>query len=611
MLVGLCGLLSGCAPKVPVIGKPPQVTAVHEEIARWLDAAHQGRVQEAVDALDKLAQGVGPIAEEAAFRRAQLMLQYHLPMAEEEAKKAIGTYPDHALVPSLWNELARRAAERGEVDRAVAWTLNAMKHPKARREDAEMAVRIAVPFLNKVDAVLAVEWMLAAGERLPERRSDWVQKAASMASVTMLERMVGKQALRSETGALFAEAVARRQMLLGRSEDVARIASMLKDLAPGSEAAERVAAWTEGAQHPAKLGVLLPLSDGSGMEGRMYLRGVRLALDALGHEAQIEVLVEDEGKGVQECMEAYQRLLAEGVSMILGPVTYACISQVAKVATIPIMAFEGPPELAHASPWLFLHTTNPLHQAEFLAKTSLERGIKNVAVLSQDDVESKAEAETFVRAFEALGGKIAARVVLDKSSIDHRPQLIDLRARTDDFMLFTQLDEERAYLPDPTMEMIMPVGLDGLYLAMPGASVALLAGQLAYVGMVDPWRIGTSRWRDGHLLDDRGRYLERSMFSDVNLAADREDFHTIRSRAREVWGDGIPDARIALAYDSTMIAAVLMNRLGLKGKRLAVGLKDAMGFPAITGHVVFDESGDGKKSYALFTIRRGRIVPME
>jgi len=200
--------------------------------------------------------------------------------------------------------------------------------------------------------------------------------------------------------------------------------------------------------------------------------------------------------------------------------------------------------------------------------------------------------------------------------MDHRAMLRKMRYQTDDEMLLAELDEELAVmLPKMDIEIRMPVGFDGIYLALDGRQVSMLAGQLAYAGINNVPLYGSSRWQDGHLLDDRGRYLSKARFAASNTSSARNinqedpDVRAFQFKYRQVWGNAKVSDLMSLAFDTMRIATVMTSRLGLSRHEIVRALRNPEGFPALTGHVRFDESGVGQKQLDVFGIKNGEIVP--
>jgi len=123
---------------------------------------------------------------------------------------------------------------------------------------------------------------------------------------------------------------------------------------------------------------------------------------------------------------------------------------------------------------------------------------------------------------------------------------------------------------------------------------------------------GSSRWQDGHLLDDRGRYLSHARFASSGSAGNDSDNRSIRRFQfiyRETWGSNKTTGLMRLAYDTMRVATVITSRLGLKASAIIDALQSPEGFPAMTGHVRFDHDGVGQKQLDIFSIKKGMVVP--
>jgi len=234
-----------------------------------------------------------------------------------------------------------------------------------------------------------------------------------------------------------------------------------------------------------------------------------------------------------------------------------------------------------------------------------------MAVIRGSQVSMQQEAERFRDAFTAMGGEVVDELVLPDGQLDVRELLRELKMRTDDELLLAELDEDAAVLmPEYDLEVRMPSSLDAIYLALPGRRVALLASQLAYSDLTGMALYGSSRWNDGHVLDDRGHYLSHARF--VSQARDENQqgrLQAVQFMYRESWGSSHPGQLTLLSYDTLQIAAVMASRLGLFGKQIAAALQDEAGFPALTGDVSFDANGVGQKRLDMYMIRKGEIVP--
>jgi len=618
LFVCLVSALAGCVPRE----KPVVVVAPHEVVPA--PSAALLRVQEVTDralrgegvddALAELARiaarEYGPVAEEAAFRRVQLLLRFKYPDAIREAGALITKLPDHALVPYTYLWLARWWEGQDDAVRTLAFTARALQHDRLNREVAAEALLLGLEAVRHAPDPDAVRWLLTAAHALPEEHERLLQEAAARASIDIIRSLRAAGWLRTDANDFYVYA-AKQRLLRGRNAELRTILGFLRADAPGSEALATVLRWSGHEVRPAVLGVMLPLSGQYAHFGEESLRGVRLALSLLGDDRQITLRVEDTGGDPSRCEAAYQRLIADGADMVLGPLLASCTSALLPhlLSHIPVMSMTARTQVAKRSPYLFVHSLSLSVQARFMAKDAWQRGDRRMVLVSADDDLSRREAAAFARHFQAAGGEITGSLVLPSDRIDYRNLFRSLRARTDDEELLARIDEETMYLAEPDVDIRMPTGFDGMYLALPGRQVALVAGQLAYADItVDLF--GSSHWRDGHLLDDKGRYLERARFSDVRFpAGDMADIRQLLLAYREVWGEEEPGKLTGLAYDSTRIAIMLTSRMGLTGNALKRELMDPSGFPGLTGQVFFDAFGMGQKRFDVFTVRQGRIQP--
>ncbi len=616
--------LSACQPKktTQTVSKPAashqlQVFRSAAEIQRLMTQARSGGdIHAILQQLDGLAAGgSAPIREEATFRKAQLMLEGHFDGAEAVTKSAMDAYPQHALVPYAHFWLARWWLEQDESGRALGEMRLALLHPLLTRELVDNILDIGPALAQEAGEREAVGWLLAAAKIDLAGRDNWLRMAARRASMATIEQWMGGQSQISNILPEFALYAGRSRLMSGHVDEIGRIAQMLSAVMPNTAEIGQLQAWASGQVRVATIGVLLPLSGQYARYGEQALRGIRIALAGLEYSDYITLRIEDTGSDPSTAIQAYRQLTGESVNIIIGPLladtTEALLPYLKR--SVPVISLTGNMALAHRSDALFIHTLSPLAQVDVMAKYAWQHEAKRMVVIS-DAGENQAEADMFVTAFEALGGEVLQTLQFDTGVIDYRDRLRQLRYDTDDDVLLAALDEDlNVFLPDMDMEIRMPVNFDAIYLAMNGQQVALLAGQLAYADISGLPLYGSSRWQDGHLLDDRGRYLSHARFTTPG-SADRNDSDDPAMRRfqfanREAWGSDKTTDLMRLAYDTMRIATVITSRLGLTESAIFDALQDPEGFPAMTGHVHFDAFGVGQKQLDIFSIKKGKIVP--
>ncbi|RMG92135.1 MAG: penicillin-binding protein activator [Zetaproteobacteria bacterium] len=623
MGLGLALMTTSCGPKKPILVITPKQPAPSVTLAppprksRALMAlVEQARVSEDVTdilpAFDVFILGDDPVLrDEARYRRVQVMLEKHVPGAYREAQIVLTELPGHALAPYARYWLARWWAEQDDHERALQELEGVLRHPALTAELAERALSLGASSSQRVEASEAVAWLLTAASLDVSRREDWLRLASRRINADDLPPLHERGDVDPALLAELDVQLARRFLIQGRMDLVSRIDDWLAGL-PAPEAWRRqVHSWTSGVSRAARIGVLLPLTGTYARYGRAALRGMRMAL-AEGQE-QAVLRIEDTGGDPGRCVTAYERLHEENVDIIVGPLLKSSAEALAGHlhGDIPVIALTNAVDLAGNSPALFVHTLSPLAQAQFIAAYALEHGAHRFAVLELDRPGSRQEGDRFAQMLAAMGGEVLDTLVLPADEIDVRDRLRELKMRTDDEMRLADLDEELSiFLPEAALEPRVPTMLDALYLAMPGRRVALIAGQLAYSDLTGISLFGSSLWDDGHLLDDRGRYLTRARFARPAQDASVESrLRELRFLYRQVWGKEQPSKLSLLAYDTARLAIVVAGRLGLSGRQAIRALHDQTGFPAVTGEVTFDAHGAGQKRMIMYRIIDGELMP--
>lgn len=573
------------------------------------------KYDEALQGLNKLIDaGQSPMLEEALFRRAQLLLFIDDKNAMQQANILLKTYPNYPLVPYLHLWIAQWAESHQMDADVMQQSLAVLQNPSNNEALRSHAAALGAAAARRSPDWDAVQWLLSASSLVPEQSDVWLREAAARASLSMLGRLRDAGSINGTVGRTLLLDAARGHLITGDMAAVRTLADWLQASFPDSDEARLSHGWAIGETHPATIGLMLPLTGEYASYGRQALRGARLALDSLQDNQNITVQIADTASDSgQTCVQAYHNLVAQGVDLIIGPLTGACTEAVARQMknSVPVISLTSRSSLASQSPALFVHTLSPVLQASYIADYAMQAGDKRMVVISNDTPSSQAEAGAFTKEFSKLGGDIAYQLVLPHNSIDFRQQLLDMRMHTDDQALLAELDRDLALSAQAgDMDIVMPVDFDAAFLALPGHQVALLAGQLAYVGVNDVRLYGSSRWQDGYLLSDNGRYLQQSRFSDIPFPdGTSPDLSRFNLAWRDIWGLAQPDKLAGLAYDSTLIALLLTHRMGLSGYGLVDGLKDPAGFPGLTGHVRFAPDGLGYKDFEIFRVLHNKIIP--
>jgi len=632
----LTSLLSACGSKQPIHSElpvshqkeaasiqllaPPQNS---QEISELMQLAHEeGKLDIALQELQRLStESPSPLKEEAAFRRIELLLKNNYPNALHETKLLLQQYPNHALAAyahywlALWwksqdiENNIELASSSENADAILTELSKVLQHPRLTAELAEQALALGRTEAVHASHDYAIPWYLIAAHIDITHRDEWLRTTASNLSLDQLLSLQHSGLISPQQDMILYSHFSRLQLMSGNIEDLQNLASILSEDAPYLPLTQKIKRWASGDTQDIYIGVLLPLSGIYARFGNQALNGMRLAMNEQ-KQGNVHLYIEDTGAGTDATITAYQHLNELGVNWIIGPLlskhTEALLPYLKK--NLPIISLSKQNNLAEASPALFIHNTAKNTQAVFMAQNSINQGMQRMAIIYGSKQSEADEANAFTHEFIRLGGEITDSVMLNNQGLDQRNILNDLRENSDDEALLQELLSDLAlFSPELNLEVHMPVGIDGLYLATSGKQVSELAGQLAYVDIRNIPMLGSSRWMDGHLLDDRGRNLSSARFTQSDTSY--QDTSNFIEQYREIWGQGQPKKLFVIAYDSTRIATLLGSRLGLQGYHAIQAMHDSEGFPNKSGHVYFDSSGIGKKTFRIFKIKRGKLVP--
>ena len=632
ILLTLLSLLTACVPKSGIQSTPHDKKHIEnqsklvappqnsKQIMALLQLAEDGDMETALTELTHLSsEAPSPLKEEAAFRRVQLLLKIHALTAVDETHQLLHLYPNHALAPyahfwlaQWWNEQSNGidGSPTDEYNKQVFQELTAaLKHPRLTQALAKEALSMGKnKDLNILDEHDKIDWLLAAAHIDTAQENDFLRLAASNISLAYLQTLHQNHVISPTQDRLLYLHFARLQLMEGNMENLQAVSTLLANDAPQLPITRTIKAWQSGDTQDVYIGVLLPLTGKYARFGQEALNGIRMAMDKKNNN--LHLWIEDTGSGNDAVIEGYNRLTQHGVDWVIGPLlsshTKALLPYLKN--NLPVISLSKENSLAEGSPSLFIHNIAKNTQAAFMAHYAFEQGLRRMAIIYGTHASESSEAEAFSSAFTTLGGEISSKVLLDSQGIDYRAKLHKLREDSDDEMLLESLLSERAlFSPETELEIHMPPGIDGLYIATSGKQVAQLSGQLAYVDIRNIPILGSSRWMDGHLLDDRGRNLSSARF--IQSTTGKAISPTLLSGYRDVWGQGKPSKLFTTAYDSTRMITLLGGHLGLHGHHAIEGLHDTDGFPGESGHVKFDAFGVGQKTFHLFRIQHKKLVP--
>lgn len=140
--------------------------------------------------------------------------------------------------------------------------------------------------------------------------------------------------------------------------------------ASASEVASDASPETESSAETIKIGVLLPLSGPSSYYGGVQLNGIEFCVDYINNTrggiasmggAKIELVVQDSASDPETGMSAFEKLVGEGVSAVIGPYNSTVGAATAPLALqhqVPYMVINSTSENFMGSPNKYVYRTN-------------------------------------------------------------------------------------------------------------------------------------------------------------------------------------------------------------------------------------------------------------
>ena len=322
---------------------------------------------------------------------------------------------------------------------------------------------------------------------------------------------------------------------------------------------------------PVKVALLLPLSGPSAATiGQPMLDAAQLALFERGGE-RFQLLPRDTRGTPQGAAEAARVALAEGASLILGPLfaqEVAAVKPIAGAAGVEVMAFTT--DWTQSGPGAYVLGLVPADQVMRVAGFTRARGLSRFAVLAPRSPYGDAVANALQEAARRYGAQVVQVERYD-------PALTD----------FTVLAQQVAQSPAQPQALMLAEG---------GQRVKALAAALRGAGLAtQPMQfLGTGLW------DEPGMGSEPALAGAWYAAPEpalRGDFE---ARFRQAYGKEPP--RLAtLAYDATALAAVLTGMGGPQPFDRRT-LTDPAGFGGVDGLFRLHPTGIVERGLAVLEV---------
>ena len=329
----------------------------------------------------------------------------------------------------------------------------------------------------------------------------------------------------------------------------------------------------EASSEDIKIGAILPLTGGAAsFYGKYATQGLELARDEINANGGIDrknltIVYEDSQGQITRGLSAFNKLQAEGITVIIGDivsgVTLAIAPEAEKNKILLIAPGSASPKLSEAGDYVFRTKVSAQLESKTAAdfiKNSL--GANRVAFLYQNSDYGFGVFSAMKADLLSLGAEIVGEEKFDIGDADMRTQLLKLKGTGANYILLAGYPQEVGLILKQANEL----GVTQKFFAHSGSvgpDVIRMAGPAAN-GLIYLYEIDLNRSRQN---------TERFV----------EEYHSKYSEDPELFS--------SLTYDTLMLIKEHIKGCGLDSTCLKNTLYTA-DFEGVTGKITFDHNGD-------------------
>lgn len=350
------------------------------------------------------------------------------------------------------------------------------------------------------------------------------------------------------------------------------------------------ASGTSGSGDTIKIGANLELSGAVASYGQSILEGMELAVEEINDDGGIDgkkfEIIDNDNKsdGAEAVSIANKFTSEEKVLAIVGAATSGNTKAQIEIAndteTILLTPSGTSPELTvnkdgSVNEFVFRTSYIDPFQGEVAANFAVnELGVSTAAVYIDNASDySIGLAESFVKTFESLGGKVVIKEAYVAGDTDYRSTLTRISSEEPEFI----------FIP-------------GYY-----GDVGLIISQAREIG-IDVPLMGADGWDSPELVDLAGKDALNNTFITNHYSSGDPDekIQSFVNKFGEKYKGKSPDAFNALGYDSIYLLADAIKRAGsTDSKEVKDALAKTENLSLITGLVTINENHDPIKSATI------------
>lgn len=360
---------------------------------------------------------------------------------------------------------------------------------------------------------------------------------------------------------------------------------------------------------PHRIGCMVPLSGPHSAHGRRVVKGLALALkhwEKMFRGSPARLILADTQANPDVAVNALNQLVKEEkVFAVLGPLSHKSAEAIMPLANeygIPVISFTEKRRVSSPAPFL-LHAFVD-HQdmiGALLAYCRHVRGFQNFGVLYPEEPYGRALKDLFVQKVPELGGKVLVESSYPPGTTDFKGPLQALaQYAPKDYGGGAEATLDAVFIPDAAQ------------------TIALIAPQLPYYGVVGVTLLGTNLWEEKSLVSAGGVYLEGALFPsafqrDASGTPDPVQEAFVKDY-RETYAED-PDFLAAQAYSATLLVLQAREQVLKEGRPDRMRLRQwllQLELPnGPLGPMRFAPDGHMERTYPILQITGGSLVRVD
>ncbi|HEU4713746.1 MAG TPA: ABC transporter substrate-binding protein [Pyrinomonadaceae bacterium] len=343
-----------------------------------------------------------------------------------------------------------------------------------------------------------------------------------------------------------------------------------------------------------KIGYFGDLSGPTFNFGQSAINGVLMAADQMNQAGgingrKIDVVITDDKGSPEEAARLTAKLIDQDkvVAIIAGGTSgnSRAAAPKAQSSHVPLISPSATDPLVTAvGDYIFRACFVDEFQGEVMASFAIHTlKAKKAAILFDfNSPYGRGLTDWFQTGFKRLGGEIVNEQSYKQGDADFKGQLVSIRAS----------EPEVIYIP-------------GYY-----ADVTAIAKQARQLGLTQPL-LGGDGWDAPELWQLGGDALNGSYIS-THYSVDDPSIQTFVEEYKQRYGNLVPDAHAALAYDAAKLLFDAITRAGTTdGSKLRDTLAQTKNFPGVTGVISMDAHRNAVKPAVVMKLMDVRFIYQE